>query len=106
MSSDRRPFEAELHGEHEGRHPSMGDLKGLLSVQIKDTLVNKIAERPGTAYVDYHGHTKKVAEHGKLYDDATNDEIWFDHDGSDTKPGHWKGWTTAHIKANFHFEDV
>ncbi|OQE25418.1 hypothetical protein PENSTE_c006G01773 [Penicillium steckii] len=106
MSNDRRPLEAELYGEHEGRHPSMGDLKNQLSVQIRDTFVNKIAERPGTAFVDYHGHTKSVAEHGKLYDDAINDEIWFDHDGSDTKPGHWKGWTTAHIKADFHFENV
>ncbi|RAQ81708.1 hypothetical protein COH21_012842 [Aspergillus flavus] len=76
----------------------MSDLKDRLPVQIRDVFPNKIAEKPDTAWVDYHGHTKKVAEHGKSYDDATNDEIWFDHDGSDTKPGHWKGWTTAHIK--------
>lgn len=84
----------------------MGDLKNRFSVQIRDTFVNMIAPRPGTAFVDYHGYSKSVAEHGKLYDDATNDGNWFDHDSTDTKPGYWKVWNTAHIKAYFHCEDV
>ena len=106
MSGDIETFTASLHGELGRGDASMRDLKTRLAADVKKALVDVIAERPGTAWVDYHGHTKKVAEHGKLYDDATFDEIWFDHDGSDTKPGHWKGWTTAHIKASFHCEDV
>lgn len=106
LSGNGRPLEAELYGEHKGQHPSMDDLNNRLSVQIRVTFVSKAAERPSTAFVDYHGRIKLVAEYDKLYDAATNNEIKFDHDGSDTKRGYRKGWTTAHIKANFHFEDV
>ncbi|KAJ5438350.1 uncharacterized protein N7458_009348 [Penicillium daleae] len=106
MSGDIETFTASLYGELRRGDASMRDLKTRLVADVKKALVEVIAERPGTAWVDYHGHTKKVAEHGKLYDDATNDEIWFDHDGSETKPGYWKRGTIAYLTATFHVEDV
>ncbi|KAJ5725760.1 uncharacterized protein N7483_007117 [Penicillium malachiteum] len=106
MSGDTKAFKTDLYGEHEGRHPSMQDLKNRLSSDIKVNLADIIAERPGTAYVDYDGITRKVAEHGRLYDDAFDENITFGPDGSDTISSRWKGWTTAHIKTTFHFENT
>jgi hypothetical protein len=106
MSGNTKTFSTDLYGEHEGRHPSMGDLKNSLTEGVKGALVKVIAERPGTAYVDYGGRSKTVTAHGKLYDDVSAEELTFGPDGSDTKPGHWRGWTTAHLKATFRFEDV
>ncbi|KAJ5110376.1 hypothetical protein N7532_000911 [Penicillium argentinense] len=106
MSGNTKTFRADVYGEHQGRHPSMGDLKNRLSTEVRAKLVDTIAARPGTAYVDYNGITKAVAEHGKLYDDAQGEEITFGPDGSDTNSSRWKGWTTAHVKTTFHFEDI
>ncbi|EAU30331.1 predicted protein [Aspergillus terreus NIH2624] len=106
MSSNTKTFYADLYGEHEGRHPSMGDLKNRLAVDVKKKMVDVIADRPGTAYVDYQGETRRVADHGKLYDDASGEELTFGPDGSNTNPGHWKGWTTAHLRTTFHFDDI
>jgi lipoprotein-anchoring transpeptidase ErfK/SrfK len=106
MSDGSETFSADLYGEHQGRHPSMDDLKTHLAVQVIDKLVDVIAERPGTASVDYHGRTRKVAEHGKIFDEVSDEEITFGPDGSDTHAGRWKGWTTAHITAKFHVESI
>lgn len=106
MSVNTKTFSTDLYGEHQGRHPSMDDLKNSLSERVKLALVKLISERPGTAYVDYDGRTATVAAHGKLYDSVSAEELTFGPDGSNSSNGRWKGWTAAHLKADFHFEDI
>ncbi|OJJ05853.1 hypothetical protein ASPVEDRAFT_45316 [Aspergillus versicolor CBS 583.65] len=103
--AETKIFETDLWGEHRGRHPSMPDLKNRLSVEIREKLANEVAGRPGTAYVDYKGRIRKVADHGKLYDDAHAEELTFGPDGSDTGKN-WHGWTTAHLKVEFDVESI
>ncbi|KAJ5725758.1 uncharacterized protein N7483_007115 [Penicillium malachiteum] len=106
MSNNTETFTADLYGEVGRHHPSMGNLKGQLTTDVKVKLIDTIATRPDTAYVDLDGIIRKVAEHGRLYDDAFDENITFGPDGSSTHGNYWKGWTTAHIKATFHFEDL
>ncbi|KAJ5641358.1 hypothetical protein N7490_005358 [Penicillium lividum] len=84
----------------------MGDLKNRLTTDVRAKLADTIAARPGTAYVDYNGVLRNVSKHGRLYDDAEKEEITFGPDGSDTNSHRWRGWTTAHVKTTFHFQDI
>jgi hypothetical protein len=65
----------------------MRDLKTRLTADVKKALVGVIADLPRTAFVDYYGYTRKVADHGKIYDNVSNEENTFSPDGSDTRPG-------------------
>ncbi|GLA12778.1 hypothetical protein AnigIFM62618_008734 [Aspergillus niger] len=55
-----KTFFTDLYGEHSGRHPSMGDLKNRLSVQVKDNFANEMADDPRTAYPNYERQIVKV----------------------------------------------
>ncbi|KAJ5308968.1 hypothetical protein PENANT_c020G01509 [Penicillium antarcticum] len=106
MSDNTKTFKTSPYGEREGRHPSMQDLKNRLTTDVRAKLADTTAACPGTAYVDYDGIIRDVSKHGKLYQDAENEEIIIGPDGSDTNTSRWKGWTTAHVKTTFHFEDI
>ncbi|CAK40762.1 hypothetical protein CBS63078_7630 [Aspergillus niger] len=99
-------FFTDLYGEHSGRHPSMGDLKNRLSVQVKEKLANEMADDPRTAYLNYEGRIRKVKEHGKLYENPSHEEVTYGPDGSDTGRHGWRGWTTAHLRVTFDAADI
>lgn len=100
MSLPRRTFDVEYYREATGRHPSWDDLYKEAVKEARPKLVDVAAARPGTGYVDYNGIIKSVRNHGHLYEDA-EEAVSYKDNGSDTRPGHWKGWTTCVLSTSF-----
>lgn len=51
--------------------------------------------------MDYNSIVKSVADHRHLYNNAGKEVVTYKDNGSDTHPGHWKGWTTCDLVVPF-----
>lgn len=88
---------------HSGTSPKMRDTEITVTNQTRDGLFNQIANRPGTAYAEYSGRSKRVTEHGEGYIYTGKEEISISdpHSDTDGRRNKWTGTVTIDLTAYF-----
>ncbi|KAG2210177.1 hypothetical protein INT46_009716 [Mucor plumbeus] len=91
-------------------HSSSGVQQGKAEENFKEQartqMYNELVHRPGTAYVEYIGQPAKVAEHGKMYIYAGEENFKFTNPISTTHSGSWDKTETVEYSANFDVDTI
>ncbi|KAJ6113517.1 hypothetical protein N7523_006834 [Penicillium sp. IBT 18751x] len=110
MPFEVAPETMHWRGSHtyHGTKPKMDDLQITVANEARQFLVDQLAERPGTAYVEYSGRRKRVTEHGLMYVyNGTEDIKYTDPDSfTDGNKNKWSGTITVDLAADFRQQPI